>query len=367
MKRFGWYALLGVLCVGLGAFWFFQTFEHKPVPVFSASRGEASYNRFLALQETLRRLGVAATSADSLAQPLPVLHPGDLMVLGDDVSRIDAVQAAQLAAWVRAGGHLLFEPPQALSRDTPLLDALGVLQPRAGKLGCLDSHTMQPLAINASALAPVWCARRFHLGRVTTEGALGDASNGWLFARVPLGRGTVAILADLQPMSFEGLRSTAAQRLVWHVLGPDLNQGQVYLVYQLDGPSLLRLLVMHGWPALFALALLLVAWMAMRSQRLGPPVPLPPGRRRALLEHVQAVGEFLFRRDGGVSLHRLACQATVARVARRDPFGAQLHGEPLYAWLAERGGLEPARVARAFQPPANAAAFRASLAILARL
>jgi hypothetical protein len=197
--------------------------------------------------------------------------------------------------------------------------------------------------------------------------ALGNADDGYLFARFPLGRGSVTVLGDLQPLSFEGLREAGAQHLAWHVLAPDLGQGQVYLVYRLDGPLLLPLLFSRGWPVLLALALLLAAWAAMRGQRLGPVIPVPHARRRALLEHVQAAGEFLYRRDGGRSLHRLACQATLARVARRDPVGAQLQGEPLYAWLAERSGLEPARVARAFESPTNAGAFRASLAILARL
>jgi hypothetical protein len=96
-------------------------------------------------------------------------------------------------------------------------------------------------------------------------------------------------------------------------------------------------------------------------------MPAPAPHRRALLEHVQAAGEFLYRRDGGRSLHQLACHAVLARLRRRDPACARLNGEALYARLAERGGLDAAQVAQAFQSPANAQAFRASLSTLARL
>jgi len=365
VKRFWTYLLLGGVCMALGAAWFFHTFERKPVTEISPSRGEARYNRFLALQQALRKTGVPAASISSLTMPL---HPGDLLLVGEDVSRVDVAQAAALASWVRAGGHLVFALPSAVSKDTPLFDALGAPELRAGKLGCLDMHTLQPLGVKIEATPGHWCARRFHPGSTARSYvALGDAADGYLMTRTALGRGSVTVLGDLQPLSFEGLREAGAQHLVWYVLEPDLHQGQVYLVYRLDGPMLLPLLLTRGWPALLALALLLVAWTTMRGQRLGPVVPMPPARRRALLEHVQAAGDFLYRRDSGRSLHRLACEATLARVARRDPFGAQLQGEPLYAWLAERSGLEPARVARAFESPANAGAFRASLAILARL
>ena len=82
---------------------------------------------------------------------------------------------------------------------------------------------------------------------------------------------------------------------------------------------------------------------------------------------MQAAGEFLYRRDGGRSLHNLACQTVLARLRRRDPACAMLNGDALYARLAERSELDAAQIAQAFQSPANAPAFRASIITLARL
>jgi hypothetical protein len=50
-----------------------------------------------------------------------------------------------------------------------------------------------------------------------------------------------------------------------------------------------------------------------------------------------------------------------------DPICVTLEGDALYERLAERYRLDPALLARAFQTPASAMAFRDSLAILARL
>jgi hypothetical protein len=107
--------------------------------------------------------------------------------------------------------------------------------------------------------------------------------------------------------------------------------------------------------------------MAMRSARLGPLMPAPAMHRRALLEHVQAAGEFLYRRDGGRSLHQLACHTVLARLRRRDPACAMLNGDALYTRLAERSEIDAAQIAQAFQSPANAQAFRACITTLARL
>jgi hypothetical protein len=146
-----------------------------------------------------------------------------------------------------------------------------------------------------------------------------------------------------------------------------MGRGEIYLVYALDGISFLRMLLRDGWPALLALTLLLAGWMAMRSARLGPLMPAPAMHRRALLEHVQAAGEFLYRRDGGRSLHQLACHTVLARLRRRDPACAMLNGDALYTRLAERSEIDAAQIAQAFQSPANAQAFRACITTLARL
>lgn len=346
---------------------FFALFEHRDVTEPAAATGEARFNRFFALEQTLDRLNLPATSLTTLDPQRMPLQPGDTLVLGDDVARVDVDDATRIAAWVSRGGHLLLSPGLPdLAVHTPLFEALGVLDPRAGKRACRSIRATDAAPVNADAMT--WCGLRFHLmPAAAVDAAIGDAQEGFLFARVRVAKGSVSLLANLSMLSGNGLKRGAEQQFGWQLLSPNIGHGQVYLVYALDGISFIRRLLRDGWPALLALTLLLAGWAAMRSARLGPLMPVPALHRRALLEHVQAAGEFLYRRDGGRSLHGLACQTVLAGLRRRDPACAMLNGDALYARLAERSDLDAAQIASAFQSPANAQAFRACIITLARL
>jgi hypothetical protein len=358
--------LAGLLVLGASLLvgGFFATFERKDLTEPVAAQGDARYNRFFALDSTLNRLNLPTRSLSTLDPQQMPLKPGDTLLLGDDVARVDVGDAARIAAWVRGGGHLLLSPGPAAR--TPLFEALGLLDPRTADYAC---NALRATAVATDKDGVSLCGQRFRLtpAGAAVDAAIGDAQDGYLFARSRLGKGTVSVLASFNALSRNQLKQAAAQQFAWRLLAPNRGHGVIYLVYALDGPAFLKWLSIEGWPALLALAVLLAAWMAMRSTRLGPLMPAPVLHRRALLEHVQAAGEFLYRRDGGRSLHNLACQTVLARLRRRDPACAMLSGDALYARLAERSELDAAQIAQAFQSPANAQAFRASIITLARL
>ncbi|TPG48906.1 hypothetical protein EAH75_10520 [Rhodanobacter glycinis] len=358
--------VLAVLLLLVGGF--FALFEHKDVSEPAAATGEARFNRFFALEQTLDRLNLPATSLTTLDPQRVPLHPGDTLVLGDDVARVDVDDATRIAAWVRGGGHLLLSPGLPdLAVHTPLFEALGLLDPRPAKYACSAIHMDE---ITNDKDTTRLCGTRFRLksaASAAVDAAIGDAQGGYLFARTRVARGSVSLLVNLDTLSRNALKHPAAQQFGWRLLAPNMGNGRVYLVYALDGISFLKMLLRDGWPALLALTLLLAGWMASSSARLGPLMPAPVLHRRALLEHVQAAGEFLYRRDGGRSLHNLACHTVLARLRRRDPACAMFNGDALYARLAERSDLDALQIAQAFQSPANAPAFRASIITLARL
>lgn len=346
---------------------FFATFERKDVTEPVTAHGEARYNRFFALERTLNRLNLPARSLTTLDPQQMPLKPGDTLLLGDDAARVDVDDAARIAAWVHGGGHLLLSPgATAAAVRAPLFEALGLLDPGPADYVC-SAFRVTAAADDKDGVS--LCGQRFRLkpAGAAVDAAIGDVQDGYLFARTRLGKGTVSVLSSFNVLSRNQLKQAAAQQFAWRLLKPNRGHGVIYLVYALDGPAFLAWLSIKGWPALLALAVLLAAWMAMRSARLGPLMPAPALHRRALLEHVQAAGEFLYRRDGGRSLHNLACQTVLARLRRRDPACAMLNGDALYARLAERSELDAAQIAQAFQSPANAPAFRASIITLARL
>jgi hypothetical protein len=356
--------LIVVAVLGLGAVGFFSAYERKEVDAYEPAHGEARYNRFFALQRTLEQLHLPVKSVTSLNPVQMPLKAGDTVVLGAGVGRIDDGDAERLAGWVSDGGHLILSPGSAeIATHTPLFDRLKLIQPKSAGFSCVRVVTGggkdDRFELCGTRLRP-----RSHDG---IDASIGDARDGYVFLRFQVGDGTVSLLGSLGALTNDELRGQPQQRFVRRLLDPDFGQGHVYLIYALDGPSFWMKLLTQGWPALLALSLLLVAWAVMRGERLGPMIPAPPMQRRALLEHVQAAGEFLFRRDSGYTLHDMACRTVLARVRRMDPLCMTLEGEALYERLGERYRLDPAQLARAFQTPANAMAFRDSLAILARL
>ena len=153
--------VLGALLLLVGAF--FATFEHKEVTEAVAAKGEARYNRFLALELTLQRLDLPAIALATLDPQKMPLHPGDTLVLGDDAARVGADDAARIAAWVRGGGHLLLSPGStAVAVHTPLFEALQLLDPRPADYACSAIHATD--TDNDNSLSGVeLCGRRFRL------------------------------------------------------------------------------------------------------------------------------------------------------------------------------------------------------------
>lgn len=362
IRRMLLYAALAAAVAALLAALFLATFARREVTVYTPPRGAALSNRYFALEQVLHSLGMVATSPTRLDGRQPPLAARDTLLLDVDPARVDAATAGRLAGWVRGGGHLLLAV-EHLGRDTPpLLADLGLAAMPTGGRDC--SPRREPKA------ATEWCGRRFRLPAAATarlQDAVGDAGAGYLLARFAVGRGHVTLVADFAPLRGQALRQAGNRRLALRLLQPNWRRGAVRLVSVLDGASFPVTALRRGWPGLLSLAILLAAWAGMRAARLGPLLPAPVPHRRALLEHVQAAGGFLYRRDLGVSLHRLACEAVLAHGRRCDPGLALLHGAALHARLAERSRLDARQVARAFESPAGAPAFCQSIRVLARI
>jgi hypothetical protein len=351
------------VAVAAGAM-FLYAFKREWVTETAPPSGEARYNRFFALQRILQDTGQPARSGAMLDRILPALQPGDTVVIGDDVGRIRPDQARTLIAWVRTGGHLVFMPAAYANRDVPLMDQLGWFDERENKPLCAS------LSADGSQDTLRLCGSGFHLRQhalAQADAVLGDNAKGLLFARGPEGRGTVSVLGSMSMLSGNNLKHAPQQQFARRLLAPNRGRGRCYLLYELIGASFWVSLFVRGWPALLASLVLVLGWMSARSERFGPLAPAPGAYRRAWLEHIHAAGEFLFRRDGGRSLHQLACEALLARLHRGDPASAMLQGDELFAWLAQRSRLEPAHIELAFRSPANATAFRGSIITLARL
>jgi hypothetical protein len=360
MKRIHLLIGAGVLAVlvGAGVVLFPKLFKQVTQELPLPPTGEAAYNPLYALKLTLAAHGQPVSAWPNLASATHKLGKHDTLLLYDRPEAMTQAQANALLEWVRAGGHLVAPGPRSAGSAGPLSRALGLraveipepARPSGGDdyyAGCVRLQIEKRVAPDKDGL---WLCDAPFLATVPGFAlAGGDDRRGYRFARRALGDGLVTI-TTLGYLDNERLRDPAAREIAFQLLAPSLGRGRFQLVYSADVPSLFRLLVDHAWRVLVPLLLALAAWRALRGQRLGPLQPAPEPRRRALLEHVHAAGEFAWRRHRASALHAAVLRLFQQRLQRRQPELFALSGEAQESALAAATKLAPSRVREALRP-----------------
>ncbi|MFC5570394.1 DUF4350 domain-containing protein [Lysobacter yangpyeongensis] len=394
--------LLGLLVLAGLAGWWLHSYERVAREVPMPRTGEARRNPLFALQVALERDGIAVQSrrrlqllAGGARDPAVPLAARDTVVLFNDPRALSGAEVDALLQWVAGGGHLVVRtpPPGLLTRNAaavPLFVPLQLMPMDSEHRACETVHGVARAGAPDSAAADaadaadagdgedgvLFCgARRFTLIGANPVLSWGDLKNGYVFARVRHGRGSVDVLAGLDFLSTDRLEQPAGHALARQLLQPNFGAGTVHLVYATQMPSLWATLVRHSWMAWGPLLLALMAWLWRRMQRFGPPLPAPALERRSLLEHVTASGALAYRYGYAQRLYEAARDAFLARLRRRDPQAAALQGEAQLMLLAERFPDVPADEIRdALQPPSlrrngqnDPVAFRTRIATLIRL
>ncbi|HKR75084.1 MAG TPA: DUF4350 domain-containing protein, partial [Rhodanobacter sp.] len=192
---------------------FLATFQRRDTIEPTPASGAAQSNPLFALEQTLRDVGEPAASLTTLDPGQMPLQPGDTLLIGADAGRIDAETAARLAGWVRRGGHLLLAP--GAGARAPVFAALGLLDSRPDIFACSR--------LGEGKKAASLCGLRFRLkpaAAQAVDAAIGDADDGYLFARAAVGRGHVSLLASFAPLERLQLKQPEAQRFAWRLLAP---------------------------------------------------------------------------------------------------------------------------------------------------
>ena len=369
------WSLLAVAVIGGLSTWWLATHKRVDKSIDLPRTGEARINPLYALKLSLRQQGLRVRSWRRLDLRTIHLGPHDTLLLYGDPRTIGATDEAALLAWLRRGGHLVARTPTAgdatellgknfdASLDrVPLLSTLGLTVDRA-EPRCLN------VAFGDDRRGEFCDGRRFAERPTAARVAWGDDEDGYVYLRLPVERGTLTALSQLDFLDSDELQLPLHVAMAAQVFAPHDRAGTVHLVYTAQMPSLLALLLQHSWMAWLPLALLLSAWLWRQMQRFGPPLPPPEIERRSLLEHVVASGEHLWRYGYGSRLHGAVREAFLARLRRRDPQAAALEGDAQLVLLGERFGLPAAtlRDALATPPSQDAAALRSRIATLIRL
>jgi len=359
-------AIAGMLAAGFA--WWLRNYERTEEWEDLPRTGEAARNPLYVLKLALIADGVQAKSRPRLQLDEVKLGERDTVLLYNDPRTVSDKEEATLLAWVERGGHLLLRTPPPgpldVEQSLPVLGAFGV-HPRSDQLCAgLDVDGEDPHA--------EFCrGRRLDVDNLASTASLhwGDESIGYVFARIPHGRGHVDVLSDFDFLDNDSLKDGPHIALTRQLLEPNYRAGTMHLVYEAQMPSFWWTLVREHWRVWLPLLLALMAWLWRRSQRFGPLLASPALERRSLLEHVTASGEHIYRYGYAHLLHEAARKAFLLRLRRRDPQAAALDGEAQAAMLAVRFGLPPADIRDALSTPIarDHAAFRSRIAMLMRM
>jgi len=377
--------VLGLLVVAAATAWWTYNYEYVETEVTLRPRGEASYNPLYALKLALQAGGAQARSRQRLQLGDVSLGARDTVLVLNDPRTLPVEDVNGLLDWVADGGHLLVRTPPLergeATRAGELLDALQlrpmpsyecmrIAPPTRANSKRRDGNETHATNATKPDAAFAFCGgTRFTMLGVEPLHAWGDLDNGYVYARLAHGEGTVDVVADFNFLTNTSLERPAFSALARQLLQPGWKRGTVHLVYAANMPSLWRLLLETAWMAWLPALLALAGWLWMRTQRFGPRLPSPEPARRALLEHVQASGEHLWRYGRASALYAAVREVFMARLRRRDPLAAALDGRAQAEAIARRTGAPLADIEQALQTPRpnDGADFRHRIARLLQL
>jgi hypothetical protein len=409
----GFVALIGAVVA-----YFLFTFERVETEVPGQTSGMARVNPYHAAELFLEEMGIPAESRFGIGE----LPPSDrvVVILTEDLDSRHALQA-RLYEWVAGGGHLVVAaiPPQpfgtggddeATSDADPLLSMAGLAlrrsqggsatlagppvpgTPDAGPsdrdraeqapdhfpfLSVVPNREVVSVSSPATTgprLLSVELDRNWTLIRQADEEYTAPvdpySADPFLpLAYAPVAQGRVTALVDPYFMTNERIGDHDHARLLYALIAPDQAPAGAVLVVRAEADSFLGLVWRHGWMVLASLFALVLAWVWSASRRFGPTLPDPAPTRRSLLEHVEAMGTFLWRHGYHAELLASARAAVRHRLAARLGGATELEGGDLERVVSDETGIRESRIHEAFYggQPKDKRAFTHAMIELQRL
>jgi hypothetical protein len=365
-----WWSTASIALVMLLAIAVWTQFDRVPETVRTPPEPAAQRDRYLALERFTAAQGRPLTVTHEPGA-LDGLAPQSTLILGEGRTRVlTEERVARLFEWVDRGGHLIL-PAQAGDRD-PVMRVLKV-RVASGTRGArapFDARLRgaEVMSLRIAGTDPVLKAfiEPFVEPLKTLDGAAADWSagtaSGPYLMHFKRGQGAVTVVASWDALARnESLGTADNAAVVWMLLNLVHREGPILLMTRIHVPTLWEWLRESAWTALLSAAVLLAVWLGAIVPRFGPLVPEPVPDRRALVEHLRAMGRAVWRTQEDAGLrYWLLCvrRSVVTRAAVSDPLLLRQspveQARAIATRVATSGKLDPRQVRTAMAGVATA-------------
>lgn len=347
-------ALLVALAAAAFALWFFNTHHKEYTDRYVGFQGEARYNDFYAAQLLLQELGVDADSVSTLTPAVWLPAEDETLFVRLNAPMVIGPQGEALLQWVEDGGNLILLPPdsQVLETDDFLSNfGFGLLQEDDAEI-VEQGEDEEPEA----AATELQFDNRYEISRdwntFDIEFFEGEASSDVIYsddevivARTDYGDGFLTLLALDYHFSNYQLKNDDNARLLLDVIDGDIQPNKVWIVYDTAFRPLWAVIWQAAPYAVGAAGFLLLLWLWAAIPAFGPRVTTEYHDRRSIIEHVDASGNFVWRKAGGYNLVDAASQAILHDAAQRHPGIARESKSKQAEAIAKLTSLSPQEVA----------------------
>lgn len=343
--------LLLLSLLGWGVGWLLDNYEQRSREIRADVSPLARRNPLLAAEWFLDRLGIPSDSLSGRDHLLnPPSQPGLLLVNRLGGSLPPARQQA-LREWVAGGGHLVIAPEgewdeSSASSGNTLLDSLGVQpvvleedkDPQAVEVATDSSASPLRFRMPGSeqVLSVNFSSRRILLDSHRRADWWVEGERGAHLLQFRIGAGRVTVLSDHDFFSNERI-GEQDHALFLALLAQD--QTRAWLLYSSNMPSLMQLLWRHAPGLMIALICLLLLLVWRLTRRIGPLLPDRREVRRNLLEHLSAVGRYIWRNDHADSAFRRTQEALEQAWRRRHPVLQTMRRSARCEWIGQHAGI----------------------------
>ncbi len=314
-------------------------------------KGKARVNPWLAAERYAERSGIEVKSVISWTAPewsdATWFLPAPVLSNASFVSRVEE--------WVMEGGHLilLVEKAGADRNDWSNYSEEPVLEPplfrmleRAGIK--LD---LKPTGSEVTADRIRFKGESYKVDAASKSAVSAGKGKPGVFASRALGDGRISVVTDSRIFRNRWIGDEEHAALLDALLSATEYAGTCGFMRG-TGLSFFAMLAEHLWPLLVGLGLLTVVWLWKNLGRFGPVEPAATAPvLRGYEYHLEALGDFQWRRDKAVSL-LAPLREQVVELGQRASVRAGRRDADFFQYLADLAGIPREHVFRALAEPA---------------